>query len=195
MIQCQNCGQLNNFGSNFCRFCGTKMVVNNPAARHNSPPPLPPPPKPYLQQQQQHAPPPMLQQQQPQSYEYRPPRPYIWKTDEFLLPSENGERKTGQINQVQPLANLMPPQSPAALNQQRAQAPMPVYQQPGALSYGNYRCPHCGTQNFPYLSRKISTAGWIVFAVLLITFFPLFWIGFLIKEDVKICSVCNYRVG
>ena len=171
MVHCQNCGQLNNFGSNFCRFCGTKMVVNG-AVRQALPPPPPPPAA-----------------RAPQSYEYHPPRPYIWKTDEFQLPAENGERKTGQINQVAPLANLAPP------NQQRAYAPLPVYQQPGAMTYSNYRCPHCGTQNFPFSSRKISTAGWIVFAVLLVTFFPHFWIGFLIKEDVKICPICNVRIG
>jgi hypothetical protein len=43
------------------------------------------------------------------------------------------------------------------------------------------------------MERKISNAGWVVFAVLLVTFFPLFWIGFLIKEDVPVCPVCNYH--
>ena len=33
-----------------------------------------------------------------------------------------------------------------------------------AMNY-NYRCPRCGTHNFPLMTRKISTAGWIVFAV------------------------------
>ena len=165
MVQCQNCGQVNNYGSNFCRFCGTRMVMT------------------------QQQPPPVNQNAAP--YEYNPPRPYVWKTDEFQLP-ENGERKSRQINQVQPLANLN-------LQNQPAPPPaLPTFRQPAAaapIAHYNYRCPRCGTQNFPYLSRKISTAGWIVFAVLLVTFFPLFWIGFLIKEDVKICSVCNTRVG
>jgi hypothetical protein len=47
----------------------------------------------------------------------------------------------------------------------------------------------------PRLERKISTAGWITFAVLLVFFFPLFWIGLLIKEDVHICPACNTQVG
>ena len=46
---------------------------------------------------------------------------------------------------------------------------------------------------FRGLERRISTAGWITFAVLLVLFFPLFWIGLLIKEDVRVCQVCNSR--
>lgn len=153
MTQCQNCGQFNNGESNFCRFCGTKMVQT---------------------------------EMQPQSYEYNPPRPYIWKTDEFQVQDARAG-KNRQINQVQPLTNQT---SPA---QSFRPQPMSNYRQ-GQMNYG-YRCPHCGTQNFPRVERKISTAGWIVFAVLLLVFFPFFWIGFLIKEEVKICPVCNFRVS
>ncbi|MGI8468158.1 MAG: LITAF-like zinc ribbon domain-containing protein [Pyrinomonadaceae bacterium] len=126
---------------------------------------------------------------QPQSYEYNPPRPYIWKTDEFQT-SEPQVRKTQRINQVQPLASRPP--APA---QNFLPPPMPLtnYRQ-AAMNYG-YRCPRCGTQNFPRIERKISTVGWIVFAVLLATFFPLFWIGLLIKEDVRVCPVCNLTIN
>jgi hypothetical protein len=121
-------------------------------------------------------------------YEYKAPRPYVWKTDEFQFQADSSSKKTGQINQVQPLANLMMPNPPAPY-------PVAPYQQsPQMINYG-YRCPRCGTQNAPYISRKISSAGWIVFAILMVMFFPLFWIGFLIKEDVKTCSICNTRVG
>jgi DNA-directed RNA polymerase subunit RPC12/RpoP len=58
-----------------------------------------------------------------------------------------------------------------------------------------YRCPHCGTQNLPIITRKISTPGWIVFAVLLFFTLIFFWIGLLMKEDVRICPVCGLRVG
>ena len=150
MTQCQNCGQVNNGGSNFCRFCGTKMT---------------------------------RAEMQPQSYEYNPPRPYVWKTDEFQ--TSDGSHKNRPVNQVQPLQRTAPPQNFVS--------PITNYRQ-AQMAYG-YRCPHCGTQNFPRVERKISTAGWIVFAVLLVMFFPLFWIGLLIKEDVKICPVCNFRVG
>jgi hypothetical protein len=155
MNQCQNCGQVNNYGSNFCRFCGSRIVmVGN-------------------------------QNQDPATYEQKPPRPYVWKTDEFQV-QENQTRKTQQIRQVQPLANMTPPQSYAPQAMTQYQTPM--------MNYG-YRCPNCGTQHYPRIIKKISPAGWIVFAVLLVMFFPLFWIGFLIKEDVKMCSICNMRVG
>ena len=164
MVQCQNCGQVNNYGSNFCRFCGTRMI----AAQQSQPPPPP------------------QQQQQNQSYEYNPPKPYSWKTDEFQVQDakpQQQQRKTQEINRVQPLSNF---------NQQQQQHL--AYQSAPAMTHG-YRCPRCGTQNLPHIERKISSAGWIVFAVLLLVFFPLFWIGFLMKEDVRVCPVCNLKVG
>ena len=119
------------------------------------------------------------------NYDFSPPRPYSWKTDEFKVP-DNRVRKTQQIDQVQPLINHppLPPPRPQPL----------VYQQPNHMTHG-YLCPRCSSQLFPRYERKISTAGWIVFAVLLVVFFPLFWIGLLIKEDVRVCPVCNFRIG
>jgi hypothetical protein len=49
-------------------------------------------------------------------------------------------------------------------------------------------------QFLPQIERRISTTGWIVFAVLLVMFFPLFWVGFLIKEDVRVCPSCKTRI-
>lgn len=152
MIQCQNCGQVNNQSSNFCRFCGTKF---SPQQFSNG-----------------------------GSYEFAPPRPYVWKTDEFQI-SESKARKPQTINQVQPLNQFSTNQTPR---------PQPLVHYQQNLAY-NYRCPRCGSHLPPCFERKISTAGWVVFAVLLITFFPLFWIGFLIKEDVRVCPVCSLRLA
>jgi RNA polymerase subunit RPABC4/transcription elongation factor Spt4 len=167
MVQCQNCGQINNTESNFCRFCGTKITSPPGGARpgaHRYPPP----------QHNQYQP----QQQQQPNYEYNPPRPYAWKTDEFQTP--DGAKRPAPTSQARPLTNT--------------QMVPNLYAQPQMAVYG-YRCPNCGTQNLPLISKKISSAGWIVFAVLLLLFFPLFWVGFLIKEDVKMCGVCGARVG
>ncbi|MGI8555413.1 MAG: LITAF-like zinc ribbon domain-containing protein [Pyrinomonadaceae bacterium] len=128
-------------------------------------------------------------QVEPPSYEYNPPRPYVWKTDEFQT-SEPQVRTSRQINQVQPLLNRT---TAPAQNFVQPTMPLTNYRQ-SPMIYA-YRCPCCGTQNYPRIERKISTAGWIVFSVLLVMFFPLFWIGLLIKEDVKLCPVCNTRVG
>src|SRR5262245_28225348 len=142
MITCQNCGQQNAPESQFCRFCGTKFVV-----------------------QQSY---PQPQSQVPPRYDYQPPRPYAWKTDEYQ--TQVGSR-SGQQPNPQPLAT----------------------RDPGYMT-GNYRCPHCMSQFLPRIERRISTTGWVIFGVLLVVFFPLFWVGFLIKEDVHVCPSCNTRV-
>jgi RNA polymerase subunit RPABC4/transcription elongation factor Spt4 len=118
------------------------------------------------------APQPVMQQQRQEPFNYEAPRPYAWKTDEYQTQTDARKRPgTG----------------------------MPT--QPGSLAYappynmtGNYRCPNCMSQFLPVTERRISTAGWITFAVLLVFFFPLFWIGLLIKEDVHICPSCNARM-
>ena len=153
MIQCTNCGQVNNDTSNFCRFCGTKFLQTQTSNEGN--------------------------------YEYSPPRPYSWKTDEFQV-GDRKPQKTQQANQIQPLPN------PYATNQPARPQPL-VHQQPQNMAYG-YHCPRCSSQLLPKAVRKISTAGWIVFAVLLVMFFPLFWIGLLIKEDARFCPVCNLKI-
>ena len=130
------------------------------------------------------------QQQNGNNYEYSPPRPYSWKTDEFQVaePKPNPPRP---INQVQPLSPPMP-------QQQMPPMPMPhpqplMRQQPQNMAYG-YHCPRCSTNLMPRMERKISTAGWVTFVALLIFFFPLFWIGLLIRENVRVCSVCNLQI-
>jgi RNA polymerase subunit RPABC4/transcription elongation factor Spt4 len=117
-------------------------------------------------------------------YEYSPPGPYSWKTDEFQV-AENKTRKPQQINQVQPLGNHF------AANQPPRPQPL-VQQQPQNMAYG-YHCPRCSSQMVPKVVKRISTAGWITFAVLLVTTGIFFWIGLLIKEDARLCPVCNFK--
>jgi RNA polymerase subunit RPABC4/transcription elongation factor Spt4 len=165
MIQCNNCGQVNAQESNFCRFCGAKSVS--------------------MQQNQFNPPNQTPPTAQGTDFEYAPPRPHVWKTDELHV-SDNKTRPTEQINRVQPLANFE-----AVTNQTARTQPLARYQQ-NNLAYG-YRCPRCASQLLPRLERKVSSAGWITFAVLMVAFFPLFWIGLLIKEDVRVCPVCNLK--
>lgn len=155
MIHCQNCGQTNAPTSNFCRSCGLRITA------------------PQVQQ---------FGNNYENNYENSPPRPYVWKTDEYQ--TQNEPRKSKPINQVQPLMGQFPAPTQQAL----------AYQRPGQITQG-YRCPRCSSQYMPRIERRISTAGWIVFAILLVTFFPLFWIGFLMKEEVRTCPVCNLRIG
>lgn len=121
------------------------------------------------------------------NYEYSPPNPYSWKTDEFQVGDKKQPLKTQQASRPQPLTN------PYATNQTARPQPL-VYQQPNQMAHG-YRCPRCSSQAMPAMTRKISTAGWVTFAVLMVFFFPLFWIGLLIKEEVRVCPVCGLRIN
>lgn len=117
------------------------------------------------------------------SYENSPPRPYAWKTDEYQ--TQNEPRKAKTINQVQPLATpFTPPVNPNAQTL--------VYQRPTGVMH-NYHCPRCGANALPVIERRVSTAGWIVFALLLIFTWIFFWIGLLLKEEVRVCPVCRAK--
>jgi RNA polymerase subunit RPABC4/transcription elongation factor Spt4 len=118
-------------------------------------------------------------------FDYTVPRPYSWKTDEFQI--QNEPRKTDQINK--------PAKSPQAMPQTNfnyAAAPL-AYQQPEHLAQP-FRCPQCSSQYPPRLEKRVSTAGWITFAALMVFFFPLFWIGLLIKEDIQVCQTCGTKM-
>jgi hypothetical protein len=56
-------------------------------------------------------------------------------------------------------------------------------------------CPYCGNRGPAITNSKISTGGWVTFVVLLIIFFPLCWIGLLIKEEYRVCSRCGSRIA
>ncbi len=120
-------------------------------------------------------------------FDYSAPRPYAWKTDEFQ--TQNEARSQRPTEPVKPLTEQF---TPAA--HQNFQ-PAPLMYQPTRQMGQPFRCPHCMSQYLPRVERRISTAGWITFAVLLVFFFPLFWIGLLIKEDVQVCQSCQTKVG
>ncbi|NNE67091.1 MAG: hypothetical protein HKN33_11045 [Pyrinomonadaceae bacterium] len=166
MINCGNCGQSNAPESNFCRYCGVKFGQAPPANVRQTPPPRP-------QQQQR--------QRQPEVR--RAPRPYSWKTDELKV-NKGSARQTRQIENL-----------PVVPQSGDAQLTRPLVGNTSHEITHGYRCPRCSSNAVPHQTRKISSAGWIVFAVLLVFFFPLFWIGFLMKEDVIVCPVCNFRVN
>lgn len=118
-------------------------------------------------------------------YDQPQPQPYGWKTDEFSTQSES--RKTNATGHIHSQTSQFDAQSP-----QYRPAPL-AYQQPQQFAQP-FRCPHCSSQMVPRIERRISTAGWVTFAVLLVVFFPLFWIGLLIKEDVPVCLACNSKL-
>ena len=177
-MHCQNCGKENTQQSNFCRFCGTKFAVIKPAPPNNYIPSAPPVPQPMPMPQ-------TFQNTAPVNaeniYENMQRRPYSWKTDEYQISEERA--KTKPIDQVTPLPAFQPPPPHMAVQ--------PYQPTLGITSH--IVCPRCARQNFPVIKQQVSTAGWITFAVLLVTIFPLFWIGLLIKEDAYVCPVCNFK--
>jgi ssDNA-binding Zn-finger/Zn-ribbon topoisomerase 1 len=57
-----------------------------------------------------------------------------------------------------------------------------------------YRCPSCRSTARPLEREEISTAGWVVFAVMITFCFPLFFIGLLMKERYRVCGDCGRRL-
>lgn len=115
-------------------------------------------------------------------YDHPAPKPYSWKTDEFQT---SGEARRTMPTGLNPNtgAQIAPPlHAPLVRAQPQHFAP-------------SFRCPACMSSYPPRTERRISTGGWITFAALLVFFFPLFWIGLLIKEDVLICQTCNTKLS
>lgn len=120
-------------------------------------------------------------------YDHPQPEPYGWKTDELRTNSE--ARRTNATGHIQSQTSQF--DSP---QMQYRPAPL-AYQQPQQFAQP-FRCPLCSSQMVPRIERRISTAGWVTFAILLVSvaFFWLCWIGLLIKEDVPVCAACNSKL-
>jgi|LSQX01.3.fsa_nt_gb lipopolysaccharide-induced tumor necrosis factor-alpha factor len=61
-----------------------------------------------------------------------------------------------------------------------------------------FRCVHCGSEEPPRVSKKMSGAGWVLFVVLLLFCIPLCWLPFVIdgcKEEERFCSHCGIKLG
>ncbi len=120
-------------------------------------------------------------QPEKRDFEISPPRPYLWNTGEFT-DRHPGARPTGQIQVGIPVDDPFRTSELPAVHGGVNLKPV-------------YRCPHCGTTALPIVSKKVSAAGWTVFTLLLIFTLFLFWIGLLMQEEVRICSVCNKQVS
>lgn len=86
-----------------------------------------------------------------------------------------------------------PPQQQAYAPQ--GYGPAPYGYAPAPMQPVGFTCPFCRVQGVPQERKKISTGGWVVFAVLLIFCFPLFWIGLLMKDTFRVCSSCGSNLG
>jgi hypothetical protein len=162
----------NGDGSKFCRFCGVALLQGSGNPSH----------KPYGWQSEEFPGRDRTQNYQSKQTQVFSPAPQ----PQYRQPDPHPQR-------VQPLSQMQQTMPPM---QQMQQMASPLYGQPYSL-YGQVHlyCPNCHTQVVPQHKRKISQAGWIVFAILLVTIPPLFWIGLCIREDAKVCPICYTRIG
>jgi len=60
---------------------------------------------------------------------------------------------------------------------------------------GGFCCPYCRSTKPPKLRSKVSTVGWVMFTVLLLTTCVLSPIGLMVRENYRICSHCKITLG
>lgn len=56
----------------------------------------------------------------------------------------------------------------------------------------HFTCRYCGSHLWWRLDRT-TTAGWVIFFLLLVACFPLCWLGLLVTEEVAACRECGVR--
>ena len=66
---------------------------------------------------------------------------------------------------------------------------VPAYQPPQASV-----CPRCHRAGHFLPQERVSTAGILVFGLLLLVCFPLCWIGLFIKDKYLVCSSCGMQL-
>lgn len=91
-------------------------------------------------------------------------------------------------------ADYVPPQPLWASGEPSPAAQVQPYAAPLPAPAG-YRCPHCGSAYVPLVAKKISSDGWLAFALLLFFCPPFFWIGLLMKEEYRMCATCGAKFG
>jgi DNA-directed RNA polymerase subunit M/transcription elongation factor TFIIS len=58
----------------------------------------------------------------------------------------------------------------------------------------SFRCPHCGATDPPAVTTAVSTTGWTLFGVGIFVFFPLAFLGLLIRDNWQACVRCGRRI-
>ena len=63
-------------------------------------------------------------------------------------------------------------------------------------SQPQFHCPFCQSTCRPRQQSKVSTAGWVLFVLMLLFLcWPLCWLGLLIKDEYYVCGACGMKLG
>jgi DNA-directed RNA polymerase subunit RPC12/RpoP len=55
-------------------------------------------------------------------------------------------------------------------------------------------CPNCGYEGVPYTRKEMAPEGLILLIVMLFVFFPLFFLGLLMKQEYELCEECGFKI-
>lgn len=58
-----------------------------------------------------------------------------------------------------------------------------------------FSCPYCQTTRAPRWKSEVSTIGWVVFAVLLVSTCFFCFVGLFIRDSYRVCSQCKIRLS
>jgi predicted RNA-binding Zn-ribbon protein involved in translation (DUF1610 family) len=165
-----------------CPKCGQKLLITRPnptmmTAPVPEPPPIPAPPSISLE---------------PYRPPYQPPPEPPPEAMPFVLP----------VAQPAPQPAPQPMPQPSQWDFSQAEEPPPPqhdrrddYDRRPPRRAGEFRCPFCGTNARPYIRKKISTGGWVLFVVLLIGCFLASPLALLMTEEYRTCSACGINLG
>lgn len=117
-----------------------------------------------------------------------------------LPPSKFPAAPDNRVGNRPPFTDATPPQatkSPPPFSGHGGQAPVigrvPMGHSP--TQPAGFTCPYCGTHAPPNWKSEVSTIGWIVFAILLVTTCVFCFIGLFIRDRYRVCSKCRIRLG
>ena len=60
------------------------------------------------------------------------------------------------------------------------------------------RCPFCGNEGMPVITKQINTTGWVLFILALLFCLPLCFIPFVsngCKDEIRKCSTCGSKLS
>jgi len=111
-----------------------------------------------------------------------------FQTGKWAVPAPPAKPQP-QPAKPQPQPAPVKPQVPSGRATQRPLQPSQVPLQP------QFRCPFCQSTLPPWLRTKVSTAGWVLFILLLCFCFPLCCLGLLIRTEYTVCQSCGMKLS